>query len=131
MEPTGQEPSAVIPPPVYKPIQLQSIEDFEREQDALDAERARTAKEKPQPLPKKAKKTVDLNALAAEQVAREEMGDVNWVGRLLGLSNPKFKRAIPLTNNFKNTAMHTPSHHPDSPSPMPSLHQALPASPTQ
>lgn len=69
-------------------MQLQSIEDFEREQDALDAERARTAK-LTQPLPKRAKKSIDAAALAAEQRARDEIGEVNWVGRLLGLFIPK------------------------------------------
>jgi hypothetical protein len=91
MEPTTQEPPAVIPTPIYKPIQLQSIEDFEKEQDALDAEKARAAKVNPQPLPKRAKKTVDLDALAAEQQARDEIGNTNWVGRLLGLLIPSLK----------------------------------------
>jgi hypothetical protein len=84
----SQETPILISQPIYKPMQLQNIEDFEREQDALDAERARTAK-LTHPLPKRAKKSIDVTALAAEQHARDEIGEVNWVGRLLGLFIPK------------------------------------------
>jgi len=88
MEPaiSTEEP---LPSAVSQRVQFQSIEDFEKEQDALDELKATEAdvKAKLQPPTKKQKKqkTVDLEVLAIEAQAMEEIGDVNWVGRLLGL----------------------------------------------
>lgn len=71
-------------------MELQSIKAFDAEMDALDAKKASTATTKPIPtlnsqhLPKKPKKTVDPNALAAELQAREELGNENWVSKLNG-----------------------------------------------
>ena len=61
-----------------------------KEQDELDAVRL-AAKKAALPLspsstppPKKVRKTVDINALTLESKALEEIGDFNWIGRLLG-----------------------------------------------
>jgi hypothetical protein len=77
----------VAPPPLQKRMELQSIEDFEAEMDVLDAAKGMTATTKPisQHLPKKPKRTIDAGALEAERKAREEMGNENWIGKLLGL----------------------------------------------
>jgi hypothetical protein len=75
------------PPPLQKRMELQSIEDFEAEMDVLDAAKGMTATTKPIPqhLPKKPKRTIDAGAFEAERKAREEMGNENWIGKLLGL----------------------------------------------
>jgi hypothetical protein len=71
-------------------MELQSIEDFMKEQDAIDAEKARTdVTMHAQLLPKKPKRTIDAEAVTAEQRAKEEIGNENWVGKLLGLSISK------------------------------------------
>ncbi len=93
--------------------QFQSIEDFVKEQDELEVLKASQEKQKPQPQSqphpkpkKKPKKEVDGETLAAEVRAVEEIGDVNWVGRLLGLrSNPFCFGISDVLNAFQNTAM--------------------------
>jgi hypothetical protein len=80
-------PLAVATPPVR--MALQPIEDFDAEMDALDALKPRTAPANqiptaPQHLPKKAKKTIDVAAIEVEKVAREELGNENWIGKLVG-----------------------------------------------
>jgi hypothetical protein len=74
-------------PPPQKRMELQSIEDFEAEMAIFDAAKvmAATTKPIPQHLPKKPKRTIDAGALEAERKAREEMGNENWIGKLLGL----------------------------------------------
>jgi hypothetical protein len=87
--------------------QFQSIEDFVKEHDELDLLKASQEKQKPQPQPKKKpKKEVDGETLATEAIAVEEIGDVNWVGRLLGLrSNPFWFGISNVLIAFQNTAM--------------------------
>ena len=87
MEQTREPIVAVIPPK----IELQSIEDFEAEMDAIDVGRATTSASKPvsqinpYQLPKKPKRAVDVDALEAEKVAREEMGNEDWISKLNGV----------------------------------------------
>ena len=84
----SQEPVVVATPPVR--MNLQSIEDFDAEMDAIDAKKPSPSTSKPMPtlnpqhLPKKPKKTVDQNVLATELQAREELGNENWVSKLNG-----------------------------------------------
>lgn len=84
----SQEPVVVATPQLR--MELQSIEDFDAEMDAVDAKKSNTSTTKPIPtinsqhLPKKPKKTVDPNALVAELQAREELGNENWVSKLNG-----------------------------------------------
>ncbi|KAH8595693.1 hypothetical protein B0O99DRAFT_686679 [Bisporella sp. PMI_857] len=83
------------PPPPYPPSQIpqvsrtfQSIEDFVREQDQLDAVKsaelkARAATALANSNPKKFKKApIDVEAVAAEARAVAEIEDTNWTGRL-------------------------------------------------
>jgi hypothetical protein len=94
----SREPVAVATPPGR--MELQSIEDFEKEMDALDAVKARNALTKPpQPLSKKPKRTIDAEAVSAEQRAREEIGNENWVGKLLGLFTLNPQAFLPI--NFQ------------------------------
>lgn len=99
------EPVTATPNPLSNneslPVKLQSIEDFDAEQDALDLQRQLTGeavpgqrKESPsepprripkpliEPNRKKAKKETDPEELDAEERAVKEMGNANWVGRL-------------------------------------------------
>ena len=87
--------------------QFQSIEDFVKEHEELEAPKASQEKQKPQPQPKKKpKKEVDGETLATEARAVEELGDVNWVGRLLGWrSNPFWFGISNVLIAFQNTAM--------------------------
>ncbi|KAH8801139.1 hypothetical protein F5882DRAFT_167609 [Hyaloscypha sp. PMI_1271] len=73
------------PPPPQKRMELQSIENFEAEMAIFDAAKVMTATTQPIPqhLPKKPKRTIDAGALEAERKAREEMGNENWIGKLL------------------------------------------------
>jgi hypothetical protein len=81
-----QEPVAAAVPPVK--MELQSIEDFEAEMDAMDTVREAAVKAtlpvNPYHLPKKPKRTVDTDALEAEKLAREELGSVDWISILNG-----------------------------------------------
>lgn len=69
---------------------LQSMDDFMKEQDELDA--IRLAAQEPSalytpsgsPPLKKARKSIDVETLTVEANAVEEIGDINWIGRLLG-----------------------------------------------
>lgn len=69
---------------------FQSIEDFLREQDGLDAARLATTQpsspltQSHTPPTKKARRLIDVDSLAVEASAVREIGDINWVGRLLG-----------------------------------------------
>lgn len=103
----SQEPVVIATPQLR--MNLQSIEDFDAEMDALDAKKASTATTKPIPtlnsqhLPKKPKKTVDPNALAAELQAREELGNENWVSKLndFRMAHPAVASSgVPLTGNL-------------------------------
>jgi len=80
-----REPIAVAVPPR---MELQSIEDFDAEMDAMDIVQG-TAKSpnllNPYHLPKKQKRTVDIDALEAEKLAREEMGNEDWISKLNGV----------------------------------------------
>jgi hypothetical protein len=79
---------------VYKanPIraQFQSIDDFMREQEQLDAVKSAEMKARAQAVlansnTKKFKRPpVDAEAAAAEARAVAELGQINWTGRLLG-----------------------------------------------
>lgn len=85
MDPSiGPLPSANIP----ERLHFQSMEEFDRECEQREAvERAKMQpqkKVKGPPPSKKQKKTVDTNALAAEAAALEEMGEMNWIGKLNG-----------------------------------------------
>jgi hypothetical protein len=66
---------------------FQSIEEFMREQDELDAMRL-TTREAPTPSStppsRKARKAIDIEALSLEANALEEIGETNWIGKLLG-----------------------------------------------
>lgn len=81
-------------------MELQSIEDFEKEMDALDAVKAITASSKPirrqnpQPLPKKPKRTVDADALEVENRAKEEMGNEDWISKLNSLLTSSFRKIL-------------------------------------
>jgi hypothetical protein len=78
-----QEPEPQVPPLV-----LQNIEDWEMEHKALEAQLR--AEIKPgnktkvtiDPLPKKQKKVTNPEDTKAEEIAMEEMGSTNWVGKL-------------------------------------------------
>jgi len=73
-------------------LQFQDIDEWVKEQDVLDAQKASQGSPKPVPIAKKSKHVVDVEAIAAEQLALEEMGNDNWVGKLqrkLILSFPK------------------------------------------
>lgn len=71
-------------------LQFQGMDDWVKEQDALEAkkvdakEAAKKENVKPTipPPAKKAKHMPDLEALAIEKEATEEMGDENWIGKL-------------------------------------------------
>jgi hypothetical protein len=65
---------------------FQSIEEFMREQDELDAIKLAEAKARAEATAssKKARKTIDIEALALEARALEEIGETNWIGRLHG-----------------------------------------------
>lgn len=82
---------------------FQSIEEFMKEQDELDAARLATGKSISPPTPtntppsKKVRRAIDVEALSLEARALEEIGDTNWTGRLLG-KPPRTKRLnCPLT----------------------------------
>ena len=78
------------PSSLPKRTEFQSMDDFMREQDQIDAIRLAARKASPplnQPPAKKIKKTVDLEALALETTAILELGDSNWTGRLQGTSS--------------------------------------------
>ena len=63
---------------------LSSMEDFDKEMAAFEADRLKNAKPAIQNLPKKTKKILEPSVLEAELVAKEEIGSFNWVGQLLG-----------------------------------------------
>lgn len=81
-------PSSAAP---QRKTHFQSMEEFLKEQDELDA--TRLAAQKPSDLHtpssspplKKARRTIDLDTLSVEAAAIREIGDTNWVGRLLGM----------------------------------------------
>lgn len=83
----NNQPSSSL---LQKKTNFQSIEEFMKEQDELDAVRLAAQKAalplSPSSTPpsKKARRTVDIDALALESKALEEIGDFNWIGRLLG-----------------------------------------------
>ena len=83
-----REPIAAAAPARMK---LQSIEDFEAEMDAMDVEQAATSTSTPAKplnpyhLPKKPKRVVDVETLQAEKLAREEMGNEDWISKLNGV----------------------------------------------
>lgn len=83
---------------------FQSMEDFMKEQDELDAIRLAAQKSSAlhppssSPLSKKARKLIDVEALTAEANAIEEIGNTNWVGRLLG----KYWSDTPVGHHLKN-----------------------------
>ncbi|CAL3964717.1 hypothetical protein PZA11_002343 [Diplocarpon coronariae] len=62
-------------------LSFKDMDAFTREQEEKDASEAANT---PVPVPaaKKPKPTIDLEALAIEQLANEEMGDKNWIGTL-------------------------------------------------
>ncbi|PBP28658.1 hypothetical protein BUE80_DR000366 [Diplocarpon rosae] len=62
-------------------LSFKDIDEFVREQEEKDG---LVAVNKPVPAPaaKKVKPTIDLEALAIEELAIEEMGDKNWIGTL-------------------------------------------------
>ncbi|KAH8658659.1 hypothetical protein BGZ60DRAFT_383316 [Tricladium varicosporioides] len=62
-------------------MQLQNIEDFEKEQAEKDASRDKEAPAKSLPKQKK-QRVIDVNAIAAEAKALEEIGRINWIGKL-------------------------------------------------
>ena len=74
---------------------FQSMEEFLKEQDKLDALAQVQNKASSPPTPsstppsKKTRRTIDIEALSAEARALEEIGDTNWIGRLLGKSIEK------------------------------------------
>jgi len=80
----GPFPSANIP----ERLHFQSMEEFDREceeREATEKVKMQSQKKVKGPPPaKKQKKIVDVNALAAEAAALEEMGDMNWIGKLNG-----------------------------------------------
>lgn len=74
-------------------LQFQDINEWVRQQDELDVEKAandKLATERKEnlkpapisPLTKKVKPLPDIESLAAEKLAMEEMGDENWIGKL-------------------------------------------------
>jgi hypothetical protein len=65
---------------------FQSIEEFMREQDEIDAIKLAEANARAEAATpsKKARKTIDIEALALEARALEEIGETNWIGRLHG-----------------------------------------------
>ncbi|KAE9368600.1 hypothetical protein N431DRAFT_494026 [Stipitochalara longipes BDJ] len=79
-----QEPVVIAIPPAR--MELQSIEDFEAEMDAMDIVKETAAKSttqlNPHHFPKKPKRTVDIDTLEAEKLARKEMGNEDWVSKL-------------------------------------------------
>ncbi|KAA8568420.1 hypothetical protein EYC84_007453 [Monilinia fructicola] len=69
---------------------FQSLDDFEKEQDELQAQvdqensNAQLTKSRSgSPATKKAKNTPDVSAILLESQALAEMGNINWIGRLL------------------------------------------------
>jgi len=70
---------------------FQSIEDFMREQEQLDAVKSAELKARAQATlansnPKKyKKKEIDVEVAAAEARGVAEIGETNWTGRLLGM----------------------------------------------
>jgi hypothetical protein len=85
------QPSPSNLPP--RKTNFQSIEEFMQQQDELDAARLATRKTSAAPVPsstwpsKKARKTIDIEALALEATVLDEIGDINWIGRLQGQSS--------------------------------------------
>jgi hypothetical protein len=83
---------------------FQSMEDFMKEQDELDAIRLAaqesSALHTPSGSPplKKARKSIDVESLTVEANAIEEIGDTNWIGRLLG----KYLRDTTFGHHLKN-----------------------------
>jgi hypothetical protein len=108
--------------PTQQPMStnFQSIDDFVREQEALDAVKSAQMKSRAQALlsntktkPKSKIKRVqvDVEAVAAEARAVAELGDTNWAGRLLGKGKSCFYFIIPNTclTVLQNIAWHTQS----------------------
>ncbi|KAG9234247.1 hypothetical protein BJ875DRAFT_461944 [Amylocarpus encephaloides] len=79
MEESNEAAGAEANPTPHK-VELQPIEDFMKEEDAKDASKVPDSWE--QPPAKKQKKGVDVEALAAEEQATKDMGDMNWIGKL-------------------------------------------------
>jgi hypothetical protein len=69
---------------------FQSMEEFLKEQDELDALTLEKTKASSSPTTssapcsKKARRSINIEALTSEAKALEEIGDGNWIGRLLG-----------------------------------------------
>ncbi|TVY85560.1 hypothetical protein LSUE1_G000061 [Lachnellula suecica] len=82
----AQDQAEGVATPIPAEIQIESIEaweDRERERQEEESEKKILAQRlKGPPATKKLKPTLDLDALAAEQAALEEMSTTNWVGKL-------------------------------------------------
>jgi hypothetical protein len=71
-------------------VQLQDVHEFMEEHAALVEKQKALEAKKNAPLQpkKKAKRVIDVEALAAEQRAAVEMGSENWTGKLTGWNSP-------------------------------------------
>ena len=77
---SGPITTATQPPP---PTMFRNIDDFMKEQEEIEQSKAKAVPSQIQPK-KKATRVIDVEALANEARAIEELGEVNWTGKLLG-----------------------------------------------